>query len=150
MSDDRQETYTQFRDRIDPYIELYDTLEDYEGFGRLMIAYYKYSANGEVTEFKDPRMNVDFQQLMAMDDRVKIGHVDYIANQTIKSNLRYASSESDMRERLEKKGLSEEQIDEGVYRYRMKFNKDNGLNENGQAKSWDAVDKWLGTDYSKR
>lgn len=146
--DEEKKVIVFFTDRIEPLLEACEG--DDALLGKLMRAILVYALYGEITEFNDRFERFTFKQLQSMIDRADEGNHSFKVNQIIKSNLRYAQSEEDMRDRLKKKGLDEDEIDMGLERYRKKAQADLGLNENGQAKSWDAVDRFLGTDYSKR
>ena len=129
--DDEKKVIVCFKDKIEP---LMDALEDdNETFGLLMRAMFNYSLYGEITEnFADKFQEYAYSQLVGMVDRANEGNREFQVNQIIKSNMRYANSEDDMRKRLERKGLTDDEIDVGLDRFRKKQNADIGLNSDGQ------------------
>ena len=120
-----------FKDRIEPLLE---ALEDNdEIFGLLMRAMFKYALYGETPEnITDMFQKYAFSQLKEMIDRANEGNREFQVNQIIKSNLRYATSEEDMKNRLARKGLTDDEIDIGLDRYRRKQREDLGLTPEGQ------------------
>ena len=146
MSDiNKLKSTTIFHERIEPLLEYYD--DEPDAFGRIMLAVFRYSLYGEIVELKDKRENCDAKLLRNMVDQSRESNRKYIVNQTIKSNLKAATSEADMAERLKRKGFDEEEVQMGVDRYRQKLNDDAGLNTDGQfpaGTSWDVVEKLRG------
>lgn len=144
--DDEKKVIVCFKDKIEP---LMDALEDdNETFGLLMRAMFNYSLYGEVTEnFADKFQEYAYSQLVGMVDRANEGNREYQVNQIIKANLRYAKSEDDMRTRLERKGLTDDEIDAGLDRFKKKQNADAGMTSDGQfpkGTDWETVRKIRG------
>lgn len=132
-----------FHERIEPLLEIYE--DDHEAFGRIMHGLFSYSLYGEIIELPDKRENCDLKLLRNMVDQGRQSNRKYIVNQTIKSNLKVATSEDDMAERLRRKGFDEEEVQQGVDRYRQKMNEEAGLDSSGQfpaGTSWDVVDRY--------
>lgn len=133
-----QRSTTLFHDRIEPLMEVYE--DDYEAFGRLMYALLSYSIYGDIMTLKDKRENADLKVLRNMVDLGRESTRDYRVNQTIKSNMKYAESESDMQKRLEMKGLEPEEVQRGIDMYRQKQMRDLGIksaDKDGQLHDWD-------------
>lgn len=134
-----------FHERIEPIIDMFG--DDPAAFGNIMLALFSYSIDGDVVELDDKYQNAVAKTLRSMIDLGRQGSRSYRVNQTIKSNLKYADSEADMRKRLEKNDFTEDEIQIGIDRYRQKQNKDAGLNEDGQypkGTSWDLIEKQRG------
>ena len=134
-----------FHERLKPIIEYYREDAEKTDFGALMFAVFEYSMYGEHTDFKDRSLRRDYMALCSAVDLGRESSQKYQTEQIIKSNMRYAKDENDMRARLERKGLSEEDIQNGVDRYKAKQNKDAGINERGQFDKdtdWNAVDHY--------
>lgn len=139
-----------FHERIEPLLEYYE--DDPEAFGRIMLSLFKYSVSGKPresvgTDLTDKRERCDLKLLLNMIDQGRESSRRYQVNQIIKSNLRYAQDELDMRKRLELAGLAEAEIQLGVDKYRSKQNQDAGLTSDGQfpaGTSWDTVNKLRG------
>lgn len=141
-----QKSTTLFHDRIEPLLEVYE--DDFEAFGRLMHGLLSYSIYGEVITLDDKRENCDLKVLRNMVDMGRESSRKYQINQTIKSNLRYATSEEDMQRRLKMANFSDEEIQQGIDQYRQKQTRDMekqnlsaGLTKDGQLKSWDDYHK---------
>jgi len=139
---DEQKFTTLFHDRIEPLLEVYE--DDFEAFGRLMHGLLSYSIYGEVITLDDKRENCDLKVLRNMVDMGRESSRKYQINQTIKSNLRYATSEEDMQRRLKMANFSDEEIQQGIDQYRQKQTRDMekqnlsaGLTKDGQLKDWD-------------
>ena len=137
-----QKSTTLFHDRIEPLLEVYE--DDFEAFGRLMHGLLSYSIYGEVITLDDKRENCDLKVLRNMVDMGRESSRKYQINQTIKSNLRYATSEEDMQRRLKMANFSDEEIQQGIDLYRQKQTRDMekqnlsaGLTKDGQLKDWD-------------
>lgn len=137
-----QKSTTLFHDRIEPLLEVYE--DDFEAFGRLMHGLLSYSIYGEVITLDDKRENCDLKVLRNMVDMGRESSRKYQINQTIKSNLRYATSEEDMQRRLKMANFSDEEIQQGIDQYRQKQTRDMekqnlsaGLTKDGQLKDWD-------------
>ena len=131
---------TIFHERIEPLLEYYD--DEPDAFGRIMLGLFKYSLDGEIITLPDKRENCDLKLLRNMVDQSRESSRKFIINQTIKSNLIAATSETDMAERLKRKGFDEDEVQMGVDRYRQKLNEDAGLNTDGQfpaGTSWDLI-----------
>lgn len=134
-----------FHERLEPLLEYYE--DEPDAFGRIMLGLFRYSLYGEIEELPDKRENCDLKLLRNMVDQGRESNRKYIVNQTIKSNLKSATSEQDMAERMRRKGCDEDEVQQGVDRYRQKVNEDAGLNTNGQfpaGTSWDLIDKMRG------
>lgn len=141
-----QKSTTLFHDRIEPLLEVYE--DDFEAFGRLMHGLLSYSIYGEVITLDDKRENCDLKVLRNMVDMGRESSRKYQINQTIKSNLRYATSEEDMQRRLKMANFSDEEIQQGIDQYRQKQTRDMekqnlsaGLTKDGQLKNWDDYHK---------
>lgn len=137
-----QKSTTLFHDRMEPLLEVYE--DDFEAFGRLMHGLLSYSIYGEVITLDDKRENCDLKVLRNMVDMGRESSRKYQINQTIKSNLRYATSEEDMQRRLKMANFSDEEIQQGIDQYRQKQTRDMekqnlsaGLTKDGQLKDWD-------------
>lgn len=134
-----------FHERIEPLLEYY--ADEPEAFGRIMLALFKYSLYGELVDLHDKREKCDVKLLLNMVDQGRESSRKYQVNQIIKSNLRYAQDEVDMKKRLELAGLAEDEVQLGVDKYRSKQNADAGLTSDGQfpaGTSWDTVSKIRG------
>ena len=134
-----QKATTFFHDRIEPLMEVYE--DDMTAFGKLMYSLFQYSLYGEIVDLGDKRENAELKRLRSMVDIGRESTRSYRVNQTIKSNLRYATSEDDMKNRLQSAGFDDEEIRQGIDSYRQKRIKDAGitLDSNGQATSWDSA-----------
>lgn len=144
---------TVFHERIDGMRDVYR--DDPAAFGRIMLGLWDYAIDNEVVSLDDKHENNYLKQLRSMVDLSRDGSHKFNINQTINSNLQFAVSEDDMRERLVRKGFSEEEVQLGIDRFHLKHNKKDAvtglnLNKNGQLQDWPSVDRFLGTDYSKR
>lgn len=144
-----QKSTTLFHDRMEPLLEVYE--DDFEAFGRLMHGLLSYSIYGEVITLDDKRENCDLKVLRNMVDMGRESSRKYQINQTIKSNLRYATSEEDMQRRLKMANFSDEEIQQGIDQYRQKQTRDMekqnlsaGLTKDGQLKDWDDYRKIYG------
>lgn len=141
-----QKSTTLFHDRIEPLLEVYE--DDFEAFGRLMHGLLSYSIYGDIITLDDKRENCDLKVLRNMVDMGRESSRKYQVNQTIKSNLRYATSEEDMQRRLKMANFSDEEIQQGIDQYRQKQTRDMekqnlsaGLTKDGQLKTWDDYHK---------
>lgn len=143
---DEQKSTTLFHDRIEPLMDIYE--DDLEAFGRLMHALLSYSIYGDVQTLPDKRENGDLKMLRNMIDMGRESSRKYQVNQTIKSNLRYATDEADMQRRLNMAGLTEQEQQQGIDQFRQKLSRDAekqnlsaGLTKDGQLKNWDDYHK---------
>ena len=121
-----------FHERLEPIMDYFREDAIKTDFGELMFAVFDYSMYGTEPEFDDRLLRSYFKSLKAGVDLGRESSQQYKTEQAIKSNLKYATSEEDMRSRCERKGMTEDEIQNAVDRYRMKQNRDAGLNENGQ------------------
>lgn len=135
-----------FHERLEPLLEYYD--DEPEAFGRIMLALFKYSIDGEVVELKDKRENCDAKLLRNMVDQSRLSNHKYIVGQTIKSNVYVAESEDDLVQRLRKKGLNDDEVQQGIDKYRAYLDKQKKQQEDSKyptqypaGTSWDDVYK---------
>lgn len=126
------DTTVLFHERLEPIMDYFGEDTDKADFGKLMFALLEYSMYGKEPELEDRLLRSYFKSLKAGVDLGRESSHHYKIDQAIKSNLKYATSEEDMKSRCERKGMSEDEIQNALDRYRTKQNRDSGLNENGQ------------------
>lgn len=125
---DERNTILLYRDRIEVLVDDIaetHTDEDLIYFGEIMLAWLKYALHDEETEqFSDRHARREYVNLVKMTDLARQStHEKYLEN-TIKSNLPFATSEDDMRKRLEANGYEGIDVQQGIDRYRLKQEKD--------------------------
>ena len=137
-----------FHERLEPLLEYYD--DEPDAFGRIMLALFKYSLYGEVETLPDKRENCDLKLLRNMVDQSRESNHKYVVSQTIKSNIYAAKDEADLIERLRRKGLNDDEVQQGIDKYRSyadKQKKEAGtadIKQFPKGTSWDEIEKIRG------
>lgn len=128
----KSEYTTFFHERIEPILDVYNNeldTEDAVHFGQIMIGAFKYSLYGEIISLTDKHDQSYLKGLINAIEVSKAGQRRHNIMQTVKSQLRVATDEQDMRIRMtnwaDDRGinLTEEEIQYAVDQFNKKAGK---------------------------